>query len=164
MFVLAQGPRSSATDIVVIVGVVVFCAVIAVVLVRWCRRFSRADQDTEIRPAGFESIYFEARCKAQDMAMAYPELTNPSVTIEFHTYKSITTPLYADQHAHRLTLPALEALELVKLLHAYNLRSCWPPYEGVLLVPLLSFFEARKVRRMVVAEMSRARVQRDEAR
>jgi hypothetical protein len=160
MFALAQGPRSSTSDIVVMVGVIVLCAVIAIVFVRWWRRFSRKDQHTEVRPVGFEDIYALAQENAETTASAYQELKNPDVAIEFHTYTR-SGFIGIKQDVHRLTLPALGALELVKLLHAYNLRGCLVPYKGVVYVPLLSYLEARKVRSKIELAMRAAANQSD---
>lgn len=155
MIFLAQGPRSTTTDIVVMTVAIAICVVLAFFVVVWWRRFDRKDQFVESRPRGFDHLYKLAQHNADEVAIAYPELPNPDVLIEFHTYTRAGV-IGVRQDVHRQTLLALEALELIALLHSYNLRGCLVPYKGVLFVPVLSFFEARKMQLKIKAAMSQA--------
>ena len=148
MFTIAQGPRSTTTDLVVMIAAMAFCTVVAFAVVVWWRRFDRTQSSTELRPDGFENIYQLAKRNAVDIAGSNAELRNPPVSIVFHTYTRKGV-IGVKQDVHRCTLPAFEALELVKLLHNYNLQGCLVPYKGVVYVPLLSYLEARRLRRMI---------------
>ncbi|MFO0855997.1 MAG: hypothetical protein U0640_01425 [Phycisphaerales bacterium] len=163
MFMLAQGPGTTTTDIAVMLVAVAVCVVLAFIIVRWWRRFDRDDEGPEYCPDGFEEIYAMASRNASDIAGAYAELPNPIVSVEFHTYTRAGV-LGVRQESHRQTLPALEALELVNLLHSYNLRNCLLPYKGSVYVPLLSFLEARKVRRRIRDLMKVGQVSQDKTR
>ena len=163
MFILAQGPGTTTADIIVIMVAIAVCVVVAFIIVSWWRRFDQNHQGAEYCPDGFEDIYAMARRNASDIACAHTESPNLIVPIEFHTYTRAGV-LGVRQQSHRQTLPALEALALVNLLHSYNLRNCLLPYKGSVYVPLLSFLEARKVRRRIRDLMKVGQVSQDKTR
>ena len=148
MFTIAQGPRLTTTDLVVMIVAIAFCTLVAFLVVVWWRRFDRTQSLTEIRPDGFDNIYQLAKQNASEIAGANAELRNLPVSVVFHTYTRKGF-IGVRQDVHRCTLPAFEALELVKLLHNYNLQGCLVLYKGVVYVPLLSYLEARKLRRTI---------------